>query len=616
MPSTRAQKAKGITNPVPASKPVSTRAQKSRGTTKPVPASKPVSTRVRKSKGVTTSVSEHGQVKITAMFPVAAKSAAERTMSASVHADVAVKDTSTASMSSDQTMNESRSLIVRLKVPGVADTKIVVAAKRAVKGKAVDAKGAGQRAAATSRGFKRESSDEDNSPHKKSKRSRKEDDDDFEPDDATTQALAVATVTRELRGRGEDGTVTGRIRDAEKAKEDLRGPFISLRVKLLGQSLEKTKKRRPATRYTNAQRFKFGHDQLWYWTSPSPYEIRKVSEILEKERPAIAEVAVAEGTATNPFHASAGISIDSIVRVILSQASTNEGALDAQQSMLLAYPYWVDGKRITGKKPNYHAMRLQSLSKLEKVLKKAGLGKIKPKAIKQILDIVYQRNMALLDPLADGQVLCEDNEPGATDFVPGLLSVDYFWDIYRQQGKQALLDHLVSFPSIGVKSASCLMSFNMSLPVFAVDTHVAGMAKLLDKLKLSLHQAFWNHRRNCARCSARNNPSSWIYNNTTCPLESMIKRPQPKPEATKAPRKPQTAPPKRANKKEPSDEERIAQGLVKVTYEIDDDFDAAGGTGVKRTIWIRDYSAEEYDPVEEEDIYVEEIIISFSKGKK
>ncbi|OAP58348.1 hypothetical protein AYL99_07438 [Fonsecaea erecta] len=131
---------------------------------------------------------------------------------------------------------------------------------------------------------------------------------------------------------------------------------------------------------------------------------------------------------------------------------------------------------------------------------------------------------------------------------------------------------------------------------------------LPDDLKLSLHQGFWNHRRNCARCSARNNPSSWLYNNTRCPLELLVKRPQPKADDTKTP-KVQAAPPRPVNKKEPSDNERRAQGLVKVTYEVDDDFDAAGGTGVKRTIWIRDFSAEEYDPVEEKETIYEEISI-------
>ncbi|OAL32189.1 hypothetical protein AYO20_07957 [Fonsecaea nubica] len=575
-----------------------------------------VSTRAQQTKGRTTRAQGSSKVNITTQV-----TQVSTTVSASASTDVAMPDVSIATAStasSDQTSNSARRLIVtfklgpRLRQFGVTGTNVVVASKVDIKEKPKRNKSVRQQAAAIARGIKRESTDQDldTSPPKKSKQAHGEDEDEFEPDHAMTQALGIPTAGRALRGRGGDGTVTGRIKATRKAKEDLRGPFITLQSKGLGMFLKKLRKRRPATPYTNTQRFQFGHDHLWYWTSPSPYNIRKVYEILDEEKPAINEAAALEGTATNPFHASVGISVDSIVRVILSQACTNEAALDAQQAMLLAYPYRVGHTWVTGQKPNYHAMRVQSLTKLEKVLKKAGLANKKPKAIKDILDIVYQRNVALLDPLEVGEVLYDGNERGASDFVPGLLSVDYFWDIYRQEGKQALLDHLVSLPLIGVKSASCLMCFNMSLPVFAVDTHVAGMAKLLDKIKLSLHQAFWNHRRKCARCSARNNPSSWVYNNTTCPLELLVKRPQPKSDENK-PAKLQTSPPRQVTKKEPSDEERVAQGLVKVTYEIDDDFDAAGGTGVKRTIWIRDFSAEEYDPVDEKEFIYEEISIDF-----
>ncbi|OAP58349.1 hypothetical protein AYL99_07439 [Fonsecaea erecta] len=456
-----------------------------------------VTTRAQRSEGATPAPNPD-QVSITAEAGDVSATVVQsmrRTRSAGVKPEVSMQAISITPTSSAQTSNVTPRLIIKLKLPGrqhaeIADTKIHVTSMRETKGKAVERKRAGRgaaaAAAAASRGFKRESTDEDSasSPPKKSKTSHEEgedeaEEDEFKPDSATTKALGVPTVARVLRGRGEDGTVTGRIRAAEKAKEDLRGTFVALRAANLGQFLKKMKKRRPTTPYTNKQRFKFGHDHLWYWTSPSPYDIRKVSEILVEERPVINQVAAAEGTATNPFHASAGISIDSIVRVILSQACTNEAALDAQQAMLLAYPYWTNGKWVAGQKPNYHAMRAQSLSKLEKVLKKAGLANKKPKAIKDILDIIYQRNVALLEPLGHGEVVYDGNERGAADFVPGLLSVDYFWDIYKQEGKQALLDHLVSLPLIGVKSASCLMCFNMSLPVFAVDTHVAGMAKLL-----------------------------------------------------------------------------------------------------------------------------------------
>ena len=170
------------------------------------------------------------------------------------------------------------------------------------------------------------------------------------------------------------------------------------------------------------------------------------------------------------------MSADAIVRVIVSQSCSNEMALDAQATMRLAYPYTVNGTTFVGTKPNYHAMRVQPVDKLKKVLKKAGLSNLKAPVIKGCLDFIYAKNITLLQP---GEVVYDGNDPAASDFVPGLLSMDYLWDIYRQGGKQAVFDNLVLLPQIAVKSACCVMAFNMGLPVFAVDTHVAGMAKLL-----------------------------------------------------------------------------------------------------------------------------------------
>lgn len=183
--------------------------------------------------------------------------------------------------------------------------------------------------------------------------------------------------------------------------------------------------------------------------------------------------------ANTPFHAGHGLSIDSIVRVILSQACTNEVALQVQQTMLVAYPYWVDGEKFVGTKPNYHAVRMEGLSKLIKVLKPAGFDNKKPVAIKKILDMVYAINTKDLPVPEQDEVIYDGNPPGAKDFVPGSLSVDYICKMYEKGGKQEVMDYLTSLPQIAVKSACCLMSFNMGLPVFAVDTHVQGMASLL-----------------------------------------------------------------------------------------------------------------------------------------
>lgn len=131
--------------------------------------------------------------------------------------------------------------------------------------------------------------------------------------------------------------------------------------------------------------------------------------------------------------------------------------------------------------------------------------------------------------------------------------------------------------------------------------------------KILLHQDFWRHRRNCVRCSGRVKQTSFAWVNAVCPLEHLVKRPAPKKES-KVVAKVQTTPKKPVVKKEPTDEQQLAKGLIKVSYEVDDDFDAAEGTGITRTVWIHDFSMMDMEmkveEVEEDDSIYEEIVIS------
>ena len=296
---------------------------------------------------------------------------------------------------------------------------------------------------------------------------------------ATTVAEVESVVStgRALRTRNMNGTVTGAKAAARKLKEDRQPPFLTLPFRW--ESFQKLKRPYRKVKFTNEANFKFGVDKLWQHTRPTPYDVRMVTSALKDEEGLSSSVAAEEAVADSPFHAGRGLTVDSIVRVILSQTCQNEKALDAQQALLVAYPYYVNGEKVIGTKPNYHAMRVQGLEKLKRILKPVGLHTKKPKSIKQILELVYATNQKDATPLEPGEVRYVGNEIGAADFVPGSLAVDYIWDIYEQGGKQAVFDYFVSLPLVRVKSACCLMNFNMNLPVFAVDTHVAKMASLL-----------------------------------------------------------------------------------------------------------------------------------------
>lgn len=400
--------------------------------------------------------------------------------------------------------------------------------------------------------------------------------------------------------------------------------MAALLRKMQKKALAALRRQNPAS---NDRNFTFGMSELSYHPGPRQVDIRNVARILEEERPLLL-AQVSQDNAARPMHAGQNFNFDAIVRVVLSQASTNEGALDAQQCIIHAYPYEVNGRKVVGTIPNYHLMRVQSLEKLELALMRAGLYKIKAKAIKRCLDDIYAHNLSLLGP---EEVAYRFNVPNEPDFVPGLLSLDYLSTMFVREGKQAVFDYLVSLPLIGIKTASCIMAFRMGIPVFAVDTHVAGMAKLLgwvpqdateeemcshldfkivdDGKKLDLHQDFWRHRRTCARCNSRGQPGSWAYENTICPLEHLITRPTPRRITGNGNRRLQPRP--RVVKKKIDEDALRAQGMIKVTYQVDDDFDAASGVLVMRTVWIHDYSMLEVDVqmVKEEDEPIEEIEI-------
>jgi endonuclease III len=227
---------------------------------------------------------------------------------------------------------------------------------------------------------------------------------------------------------------------------------------------------------TNKYNFEFGHDNWPNFSSPTPDEVQKVVDILAKERKVLIKKAATKGQLSTPVHAAWNATVDAIIRVIVSQRTDNEEAMELQQRLIQAYPYFVKGERVYGNTPNYHSMRVQGVEKLSRVFGKAGLHNLKPGAIIKILNDIYDRNVAALEP---GETVWAGNPRDAPDFVPGLLSIDFLLRTYAVKDKQGLFDALVSWFIVGVKTAACIMAFNMKIPVFAVDTHVSNMARTL-----------------------------------------------------------------------------------------------------------------------------------------
>ncbi|EXJ64017.1 hypothetical protein A1O7_00352 [Cladophialophora yegresii CBS 114405] len=408
-----------------------------------------------------------------------------------------IKQESSSSDTMLQRQRRTLKLTLRVtKLAAVSNADVVLKAEELEKTMVITETQSVSQQGAAARGTKRGAPNQ--TPAKRSKRSAEDADEDYEDANALRNSDNTVRVIRSLRARTVQGTVTGAIASAgigiappplmhevadpgsvkenisEMVKRNACPSFVTLKVPGLAEKY-KTWRLRPQKRL-NKKGFRFTRNQMPFWCSPTPYELREVVKILEAERMVLTKTAAQTGTAAKPFHAAKGLTVDSLVRVILSQSLTNEKALDMQQSLIYNYPYEVDGEAYEGTKPNYHEIREQSVSKLLKVLTGAGLQAVKAHPIKECLDVIYEKNLSLLKP---GEVVYYGQEPGATDFVPGLLSMDFVWDAYRQGGKQAAFNELTALKQVGVKTAACLMSFNMGIPVFAVDTHVAAMSKLL-----------------------------------------------------------------------------------------------------------------------------------------
>ena len=310
--------------------------------------------------------------------------------------------------------------------------------------------------------------------------------------------------------------------------------------------------------FTNEYKIRFGFTPFRHNTRPSRKQCHTVFEILKKhhERDNVKLERYSndkDGLSQNPMHAGDQVTFHAIVKTILSQATNNDNAQTVEQSLIHSFRYDFLGCKVKGSSPNYHLIRKTSQPVFAKALASGGLHNIKAKLIKGCLDYVYDFNMARATD--EERLKAEQMENGeSADFVPGMLSLDYLLDM----GPQEKFDHLVGMPGIGPKTAACILCFNFEHPVFAVDTHVQRLSRMLrwlplnasnfhhsfmhldkrvpDELKYGLHQAFWHHGQDCLRCRAGSDRNTKGWNETVCPIEHLVDRSLKDPVKTKKPK--------------------------------------------------------------------------------
>lgn len=121
--------------------------------------------------------------------------------------------------------------------------------------------------------------------------------------------------------------------------------------------------------------------------------------------------------------------VDLLIATILSQNTNDKNSYRAFQNLKQKYPDW----------KNVAELRT---SQIEKLIKVAGLGKQKSKAIKNLLiSLIKEKQEVSLDHL-------------------------------KKMNNEEILDDLIKYPGIGVKTASCVLLFSLRRNVCPVDTHV------------------------------------------------------------------------------------------------------------------------------------------------
>lgn len=175
--------------------------------------------------------------------------------------------------------------------------------------------------------------------------------------------------------------------------------------------------------------------------------------------------------------------LDSLVRTILSQNTSDTNSSRAKQGMDNAY----------GRSDNWGAIVEGGQAKLQEAIKCGGLSVVKSKVIFSVLEQVHERY--------------------------GKYSLEHL----HQASSDDAMTEMLSFNGVGPKTASCVLLFCLQRESFAVDTHVYRIAGLLgwrpakasrdethrhldaripDEDKYGLHVLFIHHGRKCEECRA------------------------------------------------------------------------------------------------------------------
>ncbi|MCJ1393125.1 hypothetical protein MMC18_005997 [Xylographa bjoerkii] len=213
---------------------------------------------------------------------------------------------------------------------------------------------------------------------------------------------------------------------------------------------------------------------------------------------------------------------------------------------------------------DWNAARLAGREEIMVAIKRGGLAQTKSKYIEGILKMVHEENESRRVALAakvktsatkaessidpEAEIVDADHaEAAAIEKASEVMLADtstLTLDYVHAMSANAAFAKLITFPGIGVKTASCTLLFCMQRPSFAVDTHVFRLCKWLgwvpptatrdttfahcdvrvpDKLKYSLHQLLIKHGKECGRCRAITGEGSEVWEEG-CVIDDLVLR--------------------------------------------------------------------------------------------
>lgn len=257
--------------------------------------------------------------------------------------------------------------------------------------------------------------------------------------------------------------------------------------------------------------------------------------------------------------------IDGLARTVLSGSTSMKNADNAIQQVVEYYgtitkSIVVDGEEITPVRNciDWDRVRREGERKFGQVIKCGGLQNVGSKAVLSILEKTYMINTERT------AAFLEEKKSKTPAVVPGseaLTQSQKDMEVWMHQNNVLSLEHLralpvemvmnelVQFHGVGIKTAACVILFCLQEPCFAVDTHCFRIPQWLgwipahlnensdrgkafahldlripDDLKYGLHQLFIEHGQNCYRCKASTREGTKAWEECICPLEELLDR--------------------------------------------------------------------------------------------